>query len=175
MAVWGGETVSVRIDAVDEGGAAVVEMVMILPVLALLVCGILDMGAYLKAGVTVDTAATTAVRYLMDDPTRSADELQTYLGRVDPAFGGSCTEVAVAWGDAECTTYTHRFYNDLKNVAPRNGSTVTVRPVAVTVTYTGAFLTPLGRAVGLATGTDGSLVACSTQVGELDLTDGATW
>lgn len=161
---------------IDERGSAIVEMVLAIPILILLVCAVLDVSTYIKAGITADTAATTAVRYVMDDPSKTESDIKAYLTRVDPSLSDSNCEVTVQFGGNNTEMYTHYFYDEEKdNPIPRPNSTVTLRPVAVSVTYTGSFYTPLGRLIGYATGNDGSLVATSTQVGELDLTGGATW
>lgn len=164
----------------EETGAAVLEFVFIMPALLLFACAVLDTAAYIKAGITADTAATAGVRYLMDSAS-SAEEISerdvvSYLGRVDKAFATGQAQVSISAGDTVTETYTHRFY--INNSARetqlnRTSSKVTTQPIAVTVACQGFCITPVGKL--LFAGTDGSGFVCATQCGEIDLTDGATW
>lgn len=172
-----------RFQRFEEEGAAIVEFVFALPVLLLFVCAVLDASVYIKAGITADTAATAAVRYLMDESSstgvaQAQQELGSYLARVDAAFALQGASVKVDLGETSTSRYTHRFYMDDGEDAvllERKNSAVVTQPVAVTVTYTGAFLTPLGRAASLSAGQGGKLVVTAVQNGDIDLTGGSTW
>lgn len=88
-----------------ERGAAVVEILLVMPLMVLLVASTLDAGCYIRYAVEADSAATTAVRYLMDYPDRVPDdEMQCPGGELCSAGyanGSSCA--ASCGGGAACT------------------------------------------------------------------------
>lgn len=57
-----------RFRDVDESGAAIVELVMAVPVLLLFIFAVIDLTVLMQTRSTMDTAATAAVRYVEDRP-----------------------------------------------------------------------------------------------------------
>ena len=73
-----------------EEGAAVIEAVFALPLVLLMVAGVLDLSALVKCRLSLDSAATAAVRYCMDIPEMAGDPaaVKSYLASIDPASVG---------------------------------------------------------------------------------------
>ena len=160
----------------DEDGAAIVEMVLVIPIVVLLMAGLLDLSAYIKCNITMDSAATAAARFCMDDPSNSTNQaaISSYLARIDSEL--SDVKVSVETGKPITETYTHYLYPDISdNHIERPGSVCTYTPFVVELTCTKSFFTPIGRGISLASGGDGSLTVTSRQAGQLDMTKGDTW
>lgn len=159
----------------DEEGAAILELVMITPVLVIFAAGILDLSLYIKCNMTVDSASTALARRCMDDPSlaKSNAELCSYLSIVEPTLTDA--EVTVETKDAVCENYTYNVYPDNAGGHVTRNSSNSYTPFTVTVSYAGSFFTPIGRGISLAAGGDGSLTVMHSQTGRLDTTSGATW
>ncbi|MGN0039377.1 MAG: TadE/TadG family type IV pilus assembly protein [Coriobacteriales bacterium] len=159
----------------SEEGAAVIEMVFALPVILLMAAAVLDLSALIKCNLALDSAATAAVRYCMDDPA-AADkpaELKSYLVRIDPSMKE--TELTVSLGGLDSQNYTHLIYPYESEALVKRPSRCTYQPFSVELSYTGSFYTLVGRGISLASGGDGSLKAVCCESGCLDRTDGSTW
>ena len=168
-----------------ERGAAVIEMVMAVPVLVILICGIVDLSTYIKVCTTVDTAATVATRYIVDDPSLTPDRYKDEAKIrkcVNDSFaedlGGLDVKVSYNESKLKKETYTHHFYteetNDDITSMTRTNCQLTYQPFTVTVTYQGEWWTPFGRLIGRAVNEDHSadMVVTSKQAGQVDLTQG---
>lgn len=158
-----------------EEGAAVIEAVFALPLVLLMVAGVLDLSALVKCRLSLDFAATAAVRYCMDIPEMAGDPaaVKSYLASIDPAYAD--LELSVSLGAEESRSYTHIVYPGASEAAIRRESRCTYQPFSVELSYTGSYYTLVGRGISLAVGGDGSLSARCCESGCLDRTDGSTW
>lgn len=180
----------------SEHGAAIIELLMVVPVLMLFIFAILDFSIYIKTVSTMDTAATAAVRWAQEQPEQvleqgvanqtwarparlkgNAEEsmakyLNTAISETD-AFGKPIEEggieVTLHLGEHYINTYTHRLYDDSSILLEREGSRVSFLPFSVTVDYGFSFPTPLGKAL------NDALPHTVTQAGTIDMLDGETW
>ncbi len=159
----------------SEEGAAVVEAVFALPLVLLMVAGVLDLSALVKCRLSLDSAATAAVRYCMDIPEAAGDPaaLRSYLASIDPAYAE--LGLSVSLGAEESRSYTHIVYPGVSEAAVRRESRCTYQPFSVELSYTGSYYTLVGRGISLAAGGDGSLSARCRESGCIDRTDGSTW
>lgn len=181
----------------SEHGAAIIELLMVTPVLLLFIFAILDFSIYIKTMSTMDTAATAAVRWAQEQPeqvieqstgkdsswtrparlkTTATDSLSAYLNTAiseTDMFGKPAEEggigVSIVLGDQYTNTYTHRFYDDASILLERDDSYVSFLPFTVTVDYALSFPTPIGKAIGA------SLAHTVRQSGTIDMLDGETW
>lgn len=159
----------------DEGGAAIIEMLFVIPVIILLAAAILDFSTLIKCNMALDSAATAAVRYCMDSPEkpRSEEEIKAYLKIVDPGLAG--VEIHLTEGSVQKTAYEHLFYIDeSERVIPRK-SYCSMQPFSVELVYRCRFKTLVGQGISIASGGNGSLIAINKKTGILDRTDGDTW
>ena len=159
----------------DESGAAVIELMFVVPILVLVMAAVLDLSTYIKCNMALDSAATAATRYCMDNPA-SADDAQAlseYLATIDPEMGG--IGVRVSKGDTAKEAYKHLFYVDESDNAISRQSFCSFQPFSVELTYQTPYKTLVGKSISLAAGCDGSLVATSSKSGVIDRTDGDTW
>lgn len=159
----------------SEEGAAVIEAVFALPLVLLMVAGVLDLSALVKCRLSLDSAATAAVRYCMDIPEAAGDPatLRSYLASIDPAYAE--LGLSVNLGAEESRSYTHIVYPGVSEAAVRRESRCTYQPFSVELSYTGSYYTLVGRGISLAAGGDGSLSARCRESGCIDRTDGSTW
>ena len=159
----------------DESGAAAIELVLVIPIIILFAAAILDFGLLVKCNIALDSAATAAVRYRMDNPEkqRGAEDVKAYLKAIDPSLAG--VEVRLTEGNVRREAYDHLFYIDeTETVIPRK-SYCSTQPFSIELAYRGKFKTLIGRGISLAAGGDGSLTASNVKSGSLDRTDGDTW
>ena len=158
-----------------EEGAAVIEAVFALPLVLLMVAGVLDLSALVKCRLSLDSAATAAVRYCMDTPQAADDPvmLKRYLASIDPELERA--ELSVSLGARESQGYTHLIYPGASESVISRESNCTYQPFSVKLSYAGSFYTLVGRSISLASGGDGSLKAICRESGCLDRTDGSTW
>lgn len=159
----------------SEEGAAVIEAVFALPLVLLMVAGVLDLSALVKCRLSLDSAATAAVRYCMDIPEAAGDPatLRSYLASIDPAYAE--LGLSVSLGAEESRSYTHIVYPGVSEAAVRRESRCTYQPFSIELSYTGSYYTLVGRGISLAAGGDGSLSARCRESGCIDRTDGSTW
>ncbi|MGN0073318.1 MAG: TadE/TadG family type IV pilus assembly protein [Coriobacteriales bacterium] len=158
-----------------EDGAAVIELVFVLPLVLLMAAAVLDLSALIKCNLALDSAATAAVRYCMDAPSAADNpaELKRYLVCIDPAMEGA--ELSVSLGDRTSQGYTHLIYPGASESVVARASSCTYQPFSVELSYTGSYYTLVGRGISLACGGDGSLKAVCRESGCLDRTDGSSW
>lgn len=159
----------------DESGAAALELLFAIPLVMLFGAGILDLGTYIERNIALDMAATAAVRYCMDDPSRvdSEDSIKEYLSVVEPNLG----EVSLRLTRQPLCkqVYDHLFYIDQSEAAIARKSYCSYQPLSVEVSYQGQFKTLVGRGISIACGGNGTLKASNMKTGLLDMTDGDTW
>lgn len=159
----------------DEEGAAVIEMLFVIPIIVVFAAAILDFSMLIKCNIALDSAATAAVRYCMDssESPRSEEEVRAYLKVVDPSLAD--VEIHLTEEPVQRVTYNHLFYVDeTERIIPRK-SYCSMQPFTVELTYKSRFKTLIGQGVSLASGSDGSLTVVNKKAGTLDRTDGDTW
>lgn len=159
----------------DECGAAAVELIFVIPIIVLFAAAILDFSLLVKCNMTLDSAATAAVRYCMDSPEkpRSTEEIKSYLKTIDPSLSG--VEVRLTEGAVQKEAYDHLFYIDETETTIPRKSYCSTQPFSVELAYKGKYKTLVGQGISLASGGDGSLTATNVKSGTLDITDGDTW
>lgn len=159
----------------DEGGAAVVELMFVVPILVLVMAAVLDLSSYIKCNMALDSAATAAVRYCMDNPASAEDPqaLKSYLSTIDPEM--SKVGASVRTQDVRRESYKHLFYVDESDNAISRQSFCSFQPFSVELSYRAPYKTLVGKSISLAAGGDGTLVATSKKSGVMDRTDGDTW
>lgn len=190
-------TVTIVAKPQAEHGAAIIELLMITPVLLLFIFAILDFSIYIKTMGTMDTAATAAVRWVQEQPgqiieqdtgkdsswirpprlkTSATDSLSAYLNTAiseTNMFGKPVEEggvdVSVELGEHYTNTYTHRLYDDSSVLLERDNSHVSFLPFTVTIGCNLSFPTPIGKVIGA------SLTHTVKQSGTIDMLDGETW
>ena len=86
-------------------GQAMVELALVLPVLALLAIGTVNLSAMYRAWQAADTAAAEGARYAAQDPGATADEVSSYALS---AVGGQGLSVTVEDDTASESTATMR-------------------------------------------------------------------
>lgn len=159
----------------DETGAAALELLFAIPLVMLFGAGILDLGTYIERNIALDMAATAAVRYCMDDPSRAdnTESIKEYLSVVEPNLGD--VSLRLTRQPACKQAYNHLFYIDESETAIARKSYCSYQPLSVEVSYQGQFKTLVGRGISIACGGNGSLKARNVKSGLLDMTDGDTW
>jgi Flp pilus assembly protein TadG len=108
-----------------EGGAAAVEMALVLPVLFALVFGIIDMGRVFNAEIQLSQAAREGARIAaLGAPTYSAGDAETRAKAAAPGLGtiGATATVcaaSAAIGSNGTVTVTYPFTFFLPSLAPK--------------------------------------------------------
>lgn len=162
---------------VEERGAAIIEAVLVIPLLALMLAGVMDVSQMFMSYNQTDYMATAAVRYCMDNPD-TADEahVSEYLGEIAPSFAERCTVEVEQGSQVADPSYVYRVYQDEDYIPATRTSTYAHAPVRVTVDYKGTWLTGLMRALSASDANpEGALLLSSTRAGELDQMDATTW
>jgi Flp pilus assembly protein TadG len=108
-----------------ERGAAVVELAILMPLLALIICGIIDFGRALNAQVTITQAAREGVRLAAMNQSNVAGRTQaaaTGLSNVSVTVNTTCPVGASQGTDAKVTvTYPFTFVTPVSAIAKMFG------------------------------------------------------
>jgi Flp pilus assembly protein TadG len=102
-----------------EGGAAAVEMALVLPILVLLIAGIIDLGRAFMAEVVLTNGAREGTRYVsvLEDPDASETDIEARA-----AAGSSLTSTQFISG-----TPTAEYFNECSSSPARYRVTVSVQ------------------------------------------------
>lgn len=127
----------------DEHGQAVVEFVLVAPILLLLFFGIVDVGRMVSFDLTCDQAASDVAARVQAGSTASASDMQSFVDASYAQLDGKAivSMTSPASGD-KVTGYVHHLPTGDGSFVDRDSNT-TVLPTTVTVTYDGSFITPL--------------------------------
>lgn len=89
-----------------ESGQAIVEIALMLPILAFLLCGIIDFGRILYAGITINMVAQESVRY-SGLGKKNAEVIQLAMDNCSLSDKYSYLSVNIGPGDAPRTSGTY--------------------------------------------------------------------
>lgn len=159
----------------SEDGAAIVELVMVVPILVVLVAGLLDLSLLIKSNMAADAASTALARRCMDDPNLADDtqQLSAYLALIEP--GLQSASVNVSKEREQKDPYVYSVYPDESENRVTRSSYNSYVPFTVSISYQRNYYTLIGRGISYACGGNGMMHVQSAQAGRLDTTSGATW
>lgn len=159
----------------NEDGAAIVELVVVVPILIVLVAGILDLSLLIKSNMATDAAATALARRCMDDPSLASDNQQlcAYLKLIEPGLENATVKISKE--SEQKQPYVYSVYPDESENRVTRTSYNSYVPFTVSIDWQKNYYTLIGRGISYACGDNGELRVHSAQTGRLDTTSGATW
>lgn len=145
----------------DEAGGSVIVFVMALPLIALFLCALIDLGRVVFIQMAIDDAAQAACRLACEGVSAgdgaasaqsAAERAVSAALQTDPA--AISTQVQANVGAVERVEYSRRRYSVQDRRFVEAASGVESRKVEVAVTARITSLTPIGHACARATGVD---------------------
>lgn len=161
-----------------DRGSVSVELMIVLPMLCMVLLCVPDIWRFAVCWTAVDQAATEAARLAIADPDAAQRDFEAAAANAAPQLDPSGIVVAVYREPVRETTYTHRLYDRGEPGTYAERPSVAQRgAVRVTVTFDTAWISPIGSAVGAASGMpDGVLRVSSAKSCSYDTTvTGGAW
>lgn len=155
--------------------------VVALPLLLSLLCASLDIGRVVFLGAEVNSAAHAVCRRVEAHPQAAASskELAKVALEASPSLGGEglALSATASVGSVEQQVYGHKLRDTEWGGFRERPARVQTRPVTVSVSVKGRYLTPVGALIARATGVgDGSFTCRSAARGTVDATvEGGAW
>lgn len=143
-----------------EYGSSVVMFVVALPLLLVFLFAVVDLGRAVFLHMAVDDAAYAACRAAAGQAPDGVSEsmLRQAAVAASPALDNDSLslDMTVRYGDPDSIAYEHRWYDEGAGAFASRPSHARRRTIEVACTVRGAYLTPLGTALSLADGRDGT-------------------
>ena len=146
-----------------EAGSSAVTFVMVLPLLCIFLCAALDFGRVVSCQMMLSDAAHAAVDWGGEKisagttlPLVNAAAREAAL-KAAPALSGDGFDVEVSCSRPSDVGFTRRVYSSGSGTFSTTNVQLSSREVEARATFTGTYLTVVGRAVAVASGAaDGS-------------------
>lgn len=163
-----------------EQGSSVVAFVLALPILLAFLFAVVDVGRAVFLHMALEDAAHAACRAAADRPAEATTAgLHEAALTASPALSGDGLRLVVSarFDEARTTTYVHRLPTGKPGEFEEREAHVRFRPIEVEAVLEGRYLTPLGSALALASGSgDSSFRFVSSSKGVSDETvEGGAW
>lgn len=165
----------------SERGGSVVVAAVALPLLLTFLLALLDIGRVVFLAAETDTAAH-AVRCLVEAQAESASrpgDLDRSAREASPSLGGEGLEldIVASVGEVERREYGHKLFDGKERAFFERSAQVSTRPLEVTVSVRGYYLTPVGALIAQASGVPDASFSCKAHVrGLVDETiEGGVW
>lgn len=154
-----------------ELGSSAVSFVMVLPILAVLLGAVVDLGRVVLAGIELDCATQAVSRWASSEVSQGAARIFSDGSASEVLLESSSTlrmadfdcKASVQCSDVAKTSYEQKSYSEKSGSFQQQDATISCIEITVQSTLKGRCITPVGSALAALSGSDAGQYALSSR------------